>query len=375
VTRVEHVPVVVVGGGPAGASAALELVGRGIETVLVEKGDGSGSPVGECLAPSANPLLQRLGLDDILRTSGALPSHGIQSSWGGDGSLADRLFLREPFGQGWHLDRPAFNRALLDAAESAGVPVWRQHRVISLERATGAWRVGTASPEGESVLQAGMLIDASGRRALVARRERTRRSFDSQVAAVGFSDAGGLSAPLHDATTTIEAAADGWWYAALLPNGRLAVAWFTDPDLLAASGAWHPAGWWDLLHASDLIRRLVIAHGYGMPSRISVSAAGSSLLTQPSGDGWIAAGDAAAAHDPLSSHGIGSALAGGWQAAQAVAAALGGDGTAFTAYRERILAGYARYLWTRDSYYADERRWPGRQFWSRRHRTPLQKVS
>jgi flavin-dependent dehydrogenase len=85
------------------------------------------------------------------------------------------------------------------------------------------------------------------------------------------------------------------------------------------------------------------------------------------GDGWIAAGDAAAAYDPLSSHGIGSALAGGRQAADAVAAHLDGDGAAFTNYRERLLAEYARYLWTRDGYYRDERRWSGAPFWERRH--------
>lgn len=367
-TRSECTAVAVIGGGPAGASAALELARLGIETVLVEQSDGSGSPFGECLAPSANPLLRRLGLDDLLRTSGALPSYGNQSSWGGDGSLADRDFLREPLGHGWHLDRSAFNRALLDTVKTAGVPIWRQNRVTSLERIEGVWQVRTTSPDGGGMLKTGMLVDASGRRAVVARRAGVRRrTFDSQVAAVGFLDADGHAAPLHDARTTIEAAVDGWWYAALLTNQRLAVAWFTDPDLLAASAAWRPAGWWERLRTSDLAGQLVASHGYEIPQRIGVLAAGSSLLTRPMGDGWIAAGDAAAAHDPLSSHGIGSALAGGRWAARAVAATLGGDDTAFTAYRERLLADYARYLWARHVYYADERRWPGTPFWGRRH--------
>ena len=209
-TGSEHVTVAVIGGGPAGASAALELVRLGIETVLVEQSDGSGNPIGECLAPSARPLLQRLGLDGVLRASGALPSYGNQSSWGGDGALADRDFLREPHGHGWHLDRPAFNRALLDAVEAAGVSVWRQNRATSLERANGGWRIRTASSDGERVLHANMLVDASGRRAVVARRERVRRrTFDSQIAAVGFLVPNSLAAPLHDATTWIEAAR-GW---------------------------------------------------------------------------------------------------------------------------------------------------------------------
>jgi flavin-dependent dehydrogenase len=218
------------------------------------------------------------------------------------------------------------------------------------------------------VLHATIIVDATGRHGLVARHEGIRRrTFDGQVAAVGFLHALGDAPPMHDATTLIEAAADGWWYAALLPNRQIAVAWFTDPDLLAARAAWRPASWWNLLRASDHVWRLVQAHGYEPPQHIDILAAGSSLLTTPAGDGWIAAGDAAAAHDPLSSHGIGSALAGGRRAARSVAAALGGDDTAFTTYRERLLTDYARYLWTRHKYYRDERRWPDSPFWERRH--------
>ena len=159
----------------------------------------------------------------------------------------------------------------------------------------------------------------------------------------------------------------------MLPNQRLAVAWFTDPDLLAERAAWRPEGWWNLLQTSDLVGRLVATHGYRIPRRIDVFAASSSLLTHPTGDGWIAAGDAAASYDPLSSHGIGSALACGRSAARAIAATLDGDTTAFTTYRDRLLADYTHYLCTRHAYYADERRWPTSPFWRRRHDNPQQR--
>ena len=122
-----------------------------------------------------------------------------------------------------------------------------------------------------------------------------------------------------------------------------------------------------MLQSSELVGNLVTTHGYAIPQRIDISAARSSLLTNPTGDGWIATGDAAAAYDPLSSHGIGSALAGGRSAARAVAASLTGDPTAFPAYRDRLLADYTHYLCTRHAYYADEQRWPTAPFWLRRH--------
>ncbi len=448
----DHTTVIVLGGGPAGASAALELARLGIDTVLIEQTDGSGSPIGECLAPSINPPLRQLALEELLRPPVAIPSHGNRSSWGGDGATSDRDFLRDPFGHGWHLDRPAFNRALLDTVETAGITVWRHHRVTSIERTdesshapplttaallgrggplcppvfpddsaeneansqrsggtssppchpdrsggtsspqrvspqnplpiatqaslqapparncSGGFRITTSSPNGEKNLHATMLVDATGRRSLLARHERIRRrTLDSQIAAVAFLHPNNHTAPLHDATATIEATQDGWWYAALLPDHRLAVVWFTDPDLLAKQTAWRPAGWWNLLSTTDLVGPLVTTHDHEIPRQIDIAPAGSSLLTQPTGDGWIAAGDAAASYDPLSSHGIGSALANGRSAARAIAATLAGDPTAFAGYRDRLLASYTHYLCTRHAYYADEPRWSTFPFWRRRH--------
>jgi 2-polyprenyl-6-methoxyphenol hydroxylase-like FAD-dependent oxidoreductase len=202
----------------------------------------------------------------------------------------------------------------------------------------------------------------------VARREGVRRrAFDTQIASLAVLDGDGCAAKLQDTTTLIAAAEDGWWYAALLPNRWLAVAWFTDPDLLAASAAWRPAGWWDRLRGQSLVWNLISSYGYERPARVQVRAAGSWLLTRLTGNGWIAVGDAAAAFDPLSSHGIGSALAGGIWAARALAATLAGDDTAFAAYSERVITSYASYLWERHAYYADEQRWSDSPFWRRRH--------
>ena len=233
---------------------------------------------------------------------------------------------------------------------------------------SAGFRITTSSPNGEQTVHATMLVDATGRRALLARHHHLRRrTLDSQIAAIAFLTPNNHTAPLCDATTTIEATQDGWWYAALLPDHRLAVVWFTDPDLLAKQTAWRPAGWWNLLSTTDLVGPLVTTHDYEIPRQIDIAPAGSSVLTQPTGDGWIAAGDAAASYDPLSSHGIGSALASGRSAARAIAATLTGDPTAFPTYRDNLLASYTHYFYTRHAYYAGEPRWPTSPFWLRRH--------
>jgi flavin-dependent dehydrogenase len=84
------------------------------------------------------------------------------------------------------------------------------------------------------------------------------------------------------------------------------------------------------------------------------------------GPGWLAAGDAAAAYYPLTSHGIAAAIAGGWDAAHAVLAALDGDPAAADVYADRLRRSFTRYLNVRAAYYAMEERWPRSPFWRRR---------
>jgi 2-polyprenyl-6-methoxyphenol hydroxylase-like FAD-dependent oxidoreductase len=116
-----------------------------------------------------------------------------------------------------------------------------------------------------------------------------------------------------------------------------------------------------------LIWDLVTTHGYVQPANIRLRPAASTLLHSPCGERWIATGDAAASFDPLSSHGIASALANGNYAGLAIAAALAGDESSFSTYTDRLRADYAHYLWLHQAYYRDEHRWLDLPFWTRRH--------
>ena len=92
----------------------------------------------------------------------------------------------------------------------------------------------------------------------------------------------------------------------------------------------------------------------------------SQWLDRSAGPGWIAAGEAAAAFDPLSSMGIGYAITSGIHAARALDAALNGYTDHLATYADDTRRHFQEFTSSRGRYYAIERRWPDAPFWSRR---------
>jgi flavin-dependent dehydrogenase len=186
-----------------------------------------------------------------------------------------------------------------------------------------------------------------------------RELFDRLVGLVAIFDEPSPS----DTRTYIEASQDGWWYAASLPGNQSIAVYFTDADLVQSDELF----WQRRLNSARLIsERLTTARRAG-PLR-TVSAA-STLLDRVMGEEWLAVGDAACTIDPLSSQGIGWAIASGIEAARAI---IDPDQTeAVTRYATGLLSRYQDYLEVRRSYYDRERRWPDSLFWLRRRGTTV----
>jgi flavin-dependent dehydrogenase len=258
---------------------------------------------------------------------------------------------------------------LLRQASAAGVSFLEDTRIVE-ERIgrDGRWRLLLNGPLGRERAASPIVVDASGRAASFARRHGAQRKRIDRLIASSAGLESSASAPPCEGVTLVEAAENGWWYSTPQPDGRLAVTYFTDPDTESARMARTADGWWNLMSQTEPTRERIERHHARLIGVPRVVAAGSSLLDRITGDGWLAVGDAAATHDPLSSHGIGAALDGGQRAAAAILAHLAGDAHAFRRYAIQIVESYAQYLWMWRAYYAEERRWPDAPFWRRRHR-------
>lgn len=369
---------IVVGGGPAGAATAISLARLGVAVTVLEGAPGPQRKVGESIPPSANPVLERLGLSAGLQRAG-LPSYGSSSRWGSDTPM-ERDFLFGAAGVGWRVDRRAFELELATAARESGVQ-WRyDHRVVTCRRRPPrGWTVRAMTAQGTQSLSADLVVDASGRAARVARLLGIRRvRYDRLVGVVCYASTrtaasddpvSGADPRSGDSTTVIEAVRDGWWYSLFLPSRRLVAAFLTDGDLLHDARTGHGT---DPLsrstHAPMTRCRLLSVDDPTRWDGPHIQPAHTSRLTAVTGPDWMAVGDSAVTFDPLASHGISSALGSGFYAAAAVVEHLGGRVDALPAYAELVDYNFAHYLMLRQERYALERRWPEATFWRRRHR-------
>jgi flavin-dependent dehydrogenase len=311
--------------------------------------------VGETLAPETGWWLRALGSTSAAPACDHLSSPAIRSVWGDD-EVRERNFVFDPHGSGWYVDRRQFDAHLSHAAASAGAFVLEGAMLTACRRQGRSWQLSGHTSRGRFELSCGFVVDASGRRAIVARTQGARRvCADPLVAIVAyFSNAGGASEPC----AFIEAVPQGWWYSAPLPGNRLVAAFLTDADLVCG----HPARAWKaaLPDAEFTASRLAERHA---ATDVRCVAAGGTWLDRVHGPGWIAVGDAAAAHDPLNGQGVVRALRGGLRGADAVGQ---GQSGAFDAYAEAVADDVASYLSERQRVYGREQRFRDAPFWARR---------
>ena len=360
--------VVIVGGGIAGCATALALAARGIsDIVIVEMRQQSDWRIGESIPPAGQQALRRLGLWQDFLAQGHLPSVGSCASWGKP-ELGYNDFLLDAQGQGWHLDRAAFEDMLAAAVSARGGTFARGLRLRDIERNDGGGYL--LACEGEAgrriVMRAGFLVDATGIASAAVRRLKVARNQIDCLAVL--SAAYDLAEPDGVPTQALlEACECGWWYAAKLPGNRLIVALALEP---AAQRRFSAAGVWRAhLEATTHVARW-LERGRAEPAggaKLAPASAPSAILSRVTAERWLAVGDAASAYDPVSAQGIVKALCDGEAAGEAIAAHLGGAGEApLLAYQDGVFARFTDYRRLRHTLYSHECRWPRAAFWQNR---------
>jgi flavin-dependent dehydrogenase len=358
--------VVILGGGPAGCATALALVRHGMSRVLVvEAGRYEAVRIGESIPPDIRVVLEDLGVwEDFLKEDHE-PCLGSCSSWGAD-ELGYNDFLFNPLGNGWHLDRKRFDAFLARKVLQHGNVLVTGTRFDGCERAgADGFRLRLKGDDGQTrTVGARFVVDATGMRSSFARCMGASRLFLDQLLCItAFFELSGSAS--FSKLTMLEAVEYGWWYAARLPNRRLAVAVASDPKIIKHNALRRRDDFLGHLEKTTHIAAELAGCHFVDDSQMTC-AAPSFFLDEVGGNGWLAVGDAASAYDPISSQGIYKALADGSRAGEAIAASLRGSDIGLGEYRLSIASRFQQYLANRNFFYGLEQRWPKSGFWTRR---------
>lgn len=363
-----EVDVLIVGAGPAGSAAALNLAPF-CRVMLVDKQLTPGVRIGESLIPAARRLLQDMGLLNAFLAQNHAPHFGNRAWWNG-AVPQETDFLRDADGPGWHLDRASFDIFLRECAERRGAILHCPVKLDQVQRAAEneCWQVRLRYPNGVRELSCRLILDASGRAAVAARRLGSVRVARDRLVCGWLQGVAEIETPASAGFSTVEAEPAGWWYSAPLPSRRRVLAFHTDADLPEAAAARSPEWLLSRARLRPGMTALLRETGFAPTAVSGYTAAHSAALRPAAGEGWAALGDAAFCFDPLSSRGLFNALYTGLAAAECGHRFLRGQTDAFTGYRmelARIGGMYDRHL---RYWYATEARWANAPFWQRRRR-------
>jgi len=342
--------VAVIGGGPAGSTAAILLARRGYKVIALEKARHPRFHIGESLLPMNLPVFERLGVLDKVRALGVhkLGADFQSNNERGYSTFAFARAIGNSPPHSYQVWRQDFDKMLYDHARASGADAREGQEVLKVEQKNPRESLlEVQADDGRNYqIQARYLVDASGRDALLASKNKLRRKNNQHQSAAIFSHFRGAEPrPGEDAgNISIYRFEYGWMWMIPLPDGVMSIGAVCRPDYLKQRRGRTAEFLLETLNKNaDLKRRITQAK---LAGEVRVTGNYSYDSTRMGGPGWILVGDAFAFLDPVFSSGVFLAMSGAEQAAAVVDAALrqpAREGTLMRKLEKRLRAGMDRF--------------------------------
>ncbi|MGB3440141.1 MAG: NAD(P)/FAD-dependent oxidoreductase [Actinophytocola sp.] len=354
--------ILVIGGGPAGSTAAGLLAKQGFRVVLLERDHFPRYHIGESILPSCRPIFDLLGVREKVEAHGFTPKGGAYFFWGDD-EWTVRFTDLLGGANAWQVVRSEFDKLLLDHARELGVGVHEGVTVKEVEFDGGRPVAAQWSRDGEEGrISFDYLVDASGRAGVMSTRYLKARKYHNVFRNVATWAYWKNAQPLDrgpEGAIVVSSVPGGWFWTIPLHDGTTSVGLVTGRDDFNAKRA--ELGGIEALYHEALAQcpsvRDLLADAEqvtGMKTEQDYSYTAESFC----GPGYLMCGDAACFLDPLLSTGVHLATYSGMLGAAAIGSVLRGEVTeaeAWTFFETVYHQGYERLLVLVSTFYESYR--------------------
>src|ERR1700726_3254714 len=178
--KIDTYDVAIIGGGPAGSTAAALLARAGRRVIVFEREKFPRFHIGESLLPFSVGTFDRLGVREKLDRT-FLPKFGgeIMAACGSKGV---KFYFKDGFrskrDRAYQVTRSEFDKLLLDHSRENGAEVHEETEVTKLDFLDDRVKIDIETSEAQSTITARYLLDCSGRQTLLGGLFDLKHTYD-----------------------------------------------------------------------------------------------------------------------------------------------------------------------------------------------------